>query len=48
MIRGIIYLLKNVPSKNPLVARAKGYYQLPTNFKELKRFIKLRWEYGKL
>jgi len=48
MIRGIIYLLRNIPAKSPMVARAKGYYELPTNFKGLIRLIKLRWEYGKI
>lgn len=48
MLRGLIYLLRNVPAKSPAVARAKGYYALPNNFKGLIRLIKLRWQYGKL
>jgi len=39
-----IQLLLSLPIKyNEDVRRAKGYYKLPENIKDLKKLIKVRW-----
>jgi hypothetical protein len=42
MLDLIIEKLKHTDSSNELIRRAKGYYQLPTSFKEFKKVLKLR------
>ncbi len=47
MIRDIIKLLKETESRSELIAQAKGINKLPTNFREIKRHIKLRYKFAK-
>ena len=42
MLELIIEKLKHTKASNELIRRAKGYYKLPTNFREFKKAIKLR------
>lgn len=46
MLELIVDALKDSKGNSELILRAKGRYKLPSNFKELKNNIKLRY-YGK-
>lgn len=46
MIKAILVLLDSLPmGKSDLEKRARGYYKLPENFKELLQYLKLRYKY---
>ena len=44
MVREIVNLLKTTEISSKDIDRARGRYKLPENWKEIKRYLKFRWQ----